>query len=236
MRNVADPRHPNSPLSEVVFEIRFSGETAIECRRHEIQEKFRAEYPNLWVPRTEIGMAMALEPFRFEREDQSAGVMVSLNRFGYYCRTYPGFDCFNAECLKVMELLGSIIPIKRLNRIGLRHINMIPFLREDGLLPFEYFFQLGGKILELLPGRFENISIAFAMPAGRGKITTRIESITRSDRSQEAFLLDFDYAEEGDLCFEKVHEYLTEAHDQSAVLFHRMITQSYRDYIKGDEV
>ncbi|MBM3300298.1 MAG: TIGR04255 family protein [Deltaproteobacteria bacterium] len=181
-------------------------------------------------------MAPALEPFRFEREDKSAGVMVSLNRFGYFSRAYPGFEEFSAECLRVMELLASIVPIQRLNRIGLRHVNLIPFLREDGLLPFDYFFQSGGKILELLPGKLENISLAFAMPAGEGKITTRLESIARTDRSREAFLLDFDYAKEGGLVFAELPGYLNEAHDQSAALFHKLITPSYRDYIKGEEV
>lgn len=237
MTEIPDKRHPNSPLVEVVFEIRFPGETAIECRRREIQEEIRAYYPNLWVPRVETGMALALEPFRFEREDRSAGVMVSLNRFGYYTRAYPGFDEFSEECLRLLKIFGSVIPIRQLVRIGLRHINLIPFFREDGLVPFEEFFQLGSKLLELLPGKFENISVAFVMPAGdNGKITTRIESIMRNDRSQEAFLLDFDYAKEGKLSFAEVDQYLNEAHDQSATLFHRLITPSYRDYIREEEM
>ncbi|MDQ7783583.1 MAG: TIGR04255 family protein [Desulfomonilaceae bacterium] len=236
MSKVPDERHPNSPLVEVVFEVRFPGETVIESRRHEIQEIVRAEFPNLLVPRVEAGMAVSLEPFRFEKQDGSAGVMVSINRFGYYCRAYPGFDRFSAECLRVMDLLGSIVPIRRLNRIGLRHINIIPFLREDDLVPFSYFFELGDKMLESLPGGIENISMAFALSGGGGKITTRIESITRTDGSQEAFLLDFDYAKEGELTFGQVRDYLKEAHDRSADLFHRLITPNYRDYIKGEEI
>jgi len=233
---VPDDRRPNSPLVEVVFEIRFPGEKAVESRRHQIQESFRSDYPSLWVPKVESGMALALEPFRFERPDRSAGVMVSLDRFGFYSRAYPGFEKFRTECLRVMRLLASLIPIERLNRIGLRHINMIPFLREGGLVPFDEFFQLGSKLSELLSGKFENISLAFAMPAVGGKITTRIESIIRTDRSQEAFLLDFDYAKEGELSFAAVDQYLQEAHDESAALFHRLITPSYRDYIRGEEV
>ncbi|AFM26264.1 TIGR04255 family protein [Desulfomonile tiedjei] len=236
MNLIPDNRHPNSPLIEVVFEIRFPGETAIECKRSEIQDCIRDIYPNLLVPKIQDGMAYALEPYRFEKSDASAGVMVSLNRFGYFSRAYPGFEDFKKEYLRLLGLFGSIIKLNELNRVGLRHVNIIPFVRENRLLPLEHFFVFCKEMMNLFPGRFENFSTAFVLPAGKGKITTRIESVMRTDGGQEAFLLDFDYAKsEGDLEFDRIEEYLDEAHTESALLFHTLITENYRAYIKGEE-
>jgi len=237
---VPDLRHPNSPLVEVVFEIRFPGDTAIECRRHEIQALVRDSYPKLWVPKVESGMALALEPYRFEKDDASAGIMVSLNRFGYFARAYPGFEAFRQECLRLIELFCSIVPVGKLTRVGLRHVNIIPFVRTNGLLPLEDVFVLGQEVERLFPGRFENFSTAFVSPVDGGKITTRIDSIIRMDQGQEALILDFDYAKEvtpsQELHASEIEQYLDVAHDESARLFHMLITSSYRDYIKGEEV
>ncbi len=235
MRQVPDERHPNSPLAEVVFEFTFPAETAIECRRHEIQDKLRGEYPNLIVPVVQPGMLLAYEPYRFEKADGSAGVILSLNRFGHYSRAYPGFDVFRAECVNLVELFRSIIPVKTLNGVGLRHINIIPFVREEGLVPLEYFFALGENLWGLLPGKFESLFMTFVVPTEGAKMTTHIESITNNQTGQEAILLDFYHANVGELDLSGVQDYLNKAHDQSADLFNALITENYQNYIKGDE-
>ncbi|MCK5244887.1 MAG: TIGR04255 family protein, partial [Desulfobacterales bacterium] len=43
--------YPNSPLVEVVCEVRFPGELAIECRRDEFYEKIRDRYPTILFPK-----------------------------------------------------------------------------------------------------------------------------------------------------------------------------------------
>jgi uncharacterized protein (TIGR04255 family) len=235
MNKVPDERHPNSPLAEVVFEIAFPAETAIDCRRHEIQDRLRGSYPNLIVPAVQPGMLLAYEPYRFEQKDGSTGVILSLNRFGYYSRAYPGFEVFEAECLKLIELFSGFVPIKTLSGIVLRHINIIPFVRDGGVIPFEDSFVLGEKFLDLLPSKFDNLAMTFVLPIEGAKITTRIESISNNQTGQEAILLDFYHAKMGELYLSEVRNYLNEAHTQSASLFNRLITQSYRDYITGEE-
>jgi uncharacterized protein (TIGR04255 family) len=238
VNDIPDSRHPNSPLVEVVFEIRFPGETAIECRRHEFQEKIRSEYPTLWVPKGVPGEAWALEPYRFEKEDRSAGVMVALNKFAIFTRAYPGYDAFKPEILKLSSEFAALYSLDRLTRFGLRHVNIIHFVREEeGPAPLEDYFTLGEKLRDLLPGGIENFSTAFVSPAKDGKVTTRIQTVKRAEDIQEAFLLDFDYAMEGQgLRVSNLEDYLTEAHEQSADFFHRLVTPEYRDYIKGEEV
>ena len=235
MNDRPDKRHPNSPLQEVVFEIRFPGETAVECRRHEFQQVVRDTYPVLRVPDAAEGVPPALQLYRFEKEDGSAGLMVALNSFAYFCRRYPGFDAFEPECLKSVEVFASLFSLDRLTRIGLRHINIIPFARNDGLLPVEDFFVLGDYFSKSLGG-FERFSLAFVLPAGTGKITTKIESLIHTDETQEAFVLDFDYAQEGRFRLSDIKAHLSTAHTESAALFHKLVTITYRDYIKGTEV
>ncbi len=235
MRKVPDERHSNSPLAEVVFEITFPAETAIDCRRHEIQDLIRDRYPNLIVPVVQPGMLLAYEPYRFERSDGSAGMILSLNRFGHYSRVYLGFEVFEAECLNLVDLFSSVIPVNTLSGVGLRHINIIPFVREKGLIPFEYFFVLGEKLLELLPSKFENLSMTFVVPTAGAKMTTHIESILNNQTGQEAILLDLYHAKMGELQPSGVRNYLEEAHAQSAALFNELITQNYRDYIRSED-
>jgi uncharacterized protein (TIGR04255 family) len=236
VKEVPDPCHPNSPLVEVVFQIRFPGETVIECKRHEIQDKIRDDYPNLLVPPVHEGAHIALEPYSFEKEDQSSGLMVALNSFAYYCREYPGFEAFESECLRLLDMLGSIVPLKKLNRVGLRHINLIPFVKEDGRIPIDNYFVLGEKLLALFPGGFNAFNMAFVLPLEGAAITTRIESVRKSGGEQEALLLDFDFAKTEGLDFSRIPVYLTEAHERSAELFRDLTTQVFRDYIKGDDI
>jgi uncharacterized protein (TIGR04255 family) len=164
--------------------------------------------------------------------------MVALNRFAVFTRAYPGYEEFRPEILKLSSEFASMYSLDRLTRVGLRHVNIIHFVREEGgLAPLEDYFTLAEKLQELLPGGIENFSTAFVSPAKSGKVTTLLQTVKRADDNQEAFLLDFDYAMEGPrLRVSDLEDYLTEAHEQSAAFFHRLVTREYRDYIKGEEI
>ena len=43
------------------------------------------------------GSFVALEPYHFEKEDRSSGIMLAINKFSYYCRKYPGFALFKKK-------------------------------------------------------------------------------------------------------------------------------------------
>jgi uncharacterized protein (TIGR04255 family) len=235
VRKPFSDRHPNSPLVEVVFEIRFPGETAVECLRHVIQERIRGDFPSLFVPNAQQGMATALQPYRFEKADGSAGVMAALNSFSYFARNYDGFELFRKEALRLMKLLVKTVPVREITRVGLRHVNIIPFVRKGESIPVESVFFFGEKVAELLSRPFENFSAAFTVPIGAGKMTARIEALSRKDGGQEAFLLDLDYFRTEGLRISALGQYLEEAHEESNLLFLKIISQSYHDYIEGLE-
>jgi len=224
--------YPNSPLVEVVCEVRFPGELAIECRRDEFYEKIRDRYPTILVPKVGDGLA----PYRFENESQTAEIMLAINRFSFHDKKYSGHKEFIKEFVRLAKTLGEIYAVKKLNRLGWRYINVIPFSRENEIVPLQRFTSFGLKLPEGMSDKFENLSIVFISKAPGGTITTRIESIIRSDDQQEALLMDFDFAMTEKLSLSKIDSCINKAHKQTRELFENLITDDYRQYLRGEMI
>lgn len=228
--------YPNSPLVEVVFEIRFPGEPRVECNRDNFYEIIRRDFPNVLVPSIKVGGFPSLEPYRFESEDKLMGMMIAINKFAYYVRHYQGYTQFSKEALDWIAQFDNTFKISKLNRTGLRYINIIPFSREGGLIPLKRFLKMRISLPEIFPDNFENLSLVFISKTEGGAITTKIESIIAADRSHEAILLDFDYAKEKDLKTDSIAQYLEESHSHTKRVFEELITDEYRQYLRGDAI
>ncbi len=226
--------YPKSPLVEVVFQIRFPGELAIECLRYQFWERIRGEYPKIFVPNASPEKALALIPYKFEKEDESSGVMLAMNSLALYVKEYQNYAAFKDEYLKVHSVFSEVFKITKINRAGWRYINIIPFIREEGLIPLDSFLQLGFDVPKMIPKRFKILNLNFVSETDGGKITTKLETLERADGGGEAFLLDFDYAKEDDLNFSSVEEYIDEGHGYTRKLFEELITDNYRQYLRGD--
>ncbi len=223
--------YPNSPLVEVVFEIRFAGEPVVECRRDIFYEFVRKDYPKVFVPSANI----ALEPYRFEKEDASSGVMLAINKFAYYNRKYQGFKEFKKESLSLVSKFRKAYPkISKLSRTGFRYVNIIPFTRDGGLIPVENFLTVSLKMPGTIPEKYNNISIGFVSESDGGSITTRIETMATADKSGEAMLLDIDYAKEKNLLVTAANKYIDESHKHARQLFEDLITDNYRSFLRGE--
>lgn len=228
--------YPNSPLVEVIYEIRFPGEPRIECNRDIFYEKIRGNFPNVLVPSIKAGDFPALEPYRFESENKQSGIMIALNKFAYYVRQYSGYKQFCKEVVQWVTEFSAIYKISKLNRSGLRYINIISFSRESGVIPLNQFLKIRLDLPEVFPDNFENLSLVFISKTEGGAIATKIESIIAEDRSHEAILLDFDYAKNKDLTIDAVNQYLDESHAHTKRVFEELITDKYRQYLKGDTI
>ncbi len=227
--------YPNSPLVEVIFEIRFPGEPVVECRRDIFYELVRKDYSKVLVPPTKEGSFVALEPYRFEKDDGSSGIMLSMNKFSYYSRKYPGFNEFRKEVMKLITKFRKAYPkISKLSRTGFRYVNIIPFTREEGLVPVENFLEIGLKMPSVIPEKYNKISIGFVSDSDGGSVTTRIETMTAADQSGEAMLLDIDYAKEEKLSISSVGKYIDDSHRCARQLFEDLITDNYRMFLKGE--
>lgn len=239
--NTSSEIYPNQPLVEVVFEIRFPGDLGVECEKHHFWKKIRDQYPKVYVPKPTQDEAVALMPYKFRSEDGHTTVMLALNSFAVSSSSYPGFERFRGEVMRLYEIFSKIYSIYTVTRIGWRYINVIPFLRENGVIPIDRYLKLGFKIPETIPERFKSLSLTFESSGINGvSIITRLDTLKRSDKTEEALLLDFDYGrtnEDGsDLQFKKVPAYLDEAHANTRQLFEDFITDEYRQYLRGDTI
>lgn len=219
---------------ETVFEIRFPGEPAVECNRDKFYDKVKSLYPKVLVPRSHEGMPMPLEPYRFERDDGTAGVMLSLIKMAVYCKKYEGFSAFEKETTKMLSIFGELYKVKRLNRTGLRYINIIPYSREKDIIPLNKYLNINVEFPKAIPPDFLNLMAVFVSKAGAGSITTRIGSAISTDRTKEVLILDFDYAREGELDFDLVEKYLVQSHRHTKRLFEDLITEDYKCVMRGE--
>lgn len=229
-------QYPNQPLIDVAFEIRFPGDPAIECRRDEFFRQVRDKYSKVYVPKLQPGDAPALAMYHFKQEDDQATIMTAINKLAYSTKKYPGFGAFKAEILRIVEIFGSIFPVGKLTRTGLRYVNAIPFVHKAGSIPLGEYLKVGFHLPPPATDSFKTLNFAFASQIGNGIINARIEHMLAEDKSHEAILLDFDYAMQDELTFDKIEMYLVESHGVTKQMFEGMITDDYRNYIRGEEI
>lgn len=230
------PRYVNSPLVEAVFEIRFPGDPAVECHRDEFYTKIRRKFPNVWVPNVEPGQPVALQPYHFKTEDGAETVMVAINRFAYTTHRYPGFEDFRPRVLNLVERFCRQFKIVRLKRTGLRYVNVIPFLREDGVIPWKRYFTVALTVPEASPDDFINVNLALESKCDKGAITTRIGCAKTADGSKEVFLLDFDFAKSEGLFAERLSTYVDESHEHTKKVFEGILSDSYKAVMRGEVI
>jgi len=226
--------YSNSPLGETVFEIRFPGEPRVECNRDQLYERIRKEYSQVFIPPVVQGSVVAMEPYRFEKEDASWGVMLSINKMSVYCKKYEGFALFKKEALRLFSIFGELYKIKHLQRTGLRYINIIPFTRKNDSLPLQDYLNVKINLPGVMLTDFSNLNLIFVSKTPGGNITTRIQPMMTQDKKQEAIVLDFDYAKEDSLIFKNIEVYLDESHSHTKALFENLITDGYKKVIKGE--
>lgn len=229
--------YPNSPLVEVICEIRFPADLGIDCRRDQFQHAVKKEYPKIMIPNSQPNKALALEPYRFENESQSEGIMLAINKCAFYQRKYEGHQLFIKKFLNGINVFKQKFPdVKKINRIGWRYINIIPFVREEGIVPLRQFLSVGVDLPAGVTEDYQALSIVFATKTKNGTIMTRIETVTEQNTKKEAILLDFDFSMTEKITFGKLSSCVKSAHDHTRELFEKLITEDYRKYLRGETV
>lgn len=226
--------YPNSPLIEVVCEIRFHRELSIECQRNKFYEKVKKNYPNILLSKTKIDSVQSLLPYHFQKLDKSANMMISIDRFSYHENKYQGHKKFMNEFLRLVEILKKTYKLDRINRLGWRYVNVIPFVRKDAIIPLDQFLSIGLKVPKGVSDKFENFSFVFISKVNGGSVTTKIETVYRQEIQEEGILLDFDFAMTKGLNMSNLKKKIKDAHLQNRSLFENIITEKYRQYLRGN--
>jgi len=228
--------YPNSPLIEVVFEVRFKGLVAVECHRDAFYQEIRKEYPNVFVPKVDPNTPPALQSYRFEKEDKSAGIMTAINKIAYFSRKYLGYKKFRKETLRILGIFNEIFKLEDLTRTGWRYVNIIPYAREEDLIPLKRFLNLDLTLPLENSDCFKNIDVKLHIPIKSDLFSVIIKSLINVVNQQEALVLDLDYSKSKDLKYNKIGDYLKESHGFAREFFEKMIVEQYRKYLKGEVV
>ena len=222
--------YKKSPLIEAVYEIRFSPLLAVESYRDKFHDKVKDAFPNVVIPKSN------LEPYVFGKRDQSWSILLSPVLFAVSCKKYEGFQVYKKECLRLLSIFGELFKVDKLIRSGLRYVNIIPFTRESGIIPLKAYLNIEINLPKAIPSTFKAASLVFVSQLEKGNITTRVEPVMSPDQTQEALILDFDYAKEADLSYKNLDGYLEESHTHTKALFEGLVTERYRKIMRGEVV
>jgi uncharacterized protein (TIGR04255 family) len=229
--------YKNAPLAETIFEIRFPGEPSIECKRDKFYERIRERYPKVSVPISAPGKALALEPYKFEQENADWTLALSINKISMHCRKYLHFDAFKEEVIRLIAIFKKVFgEVSKLDRTGLRYINMIPFIREKETIPLRKYLNVSLNLPESISNDFSTMVVLFVSRTEGGSITTRIEPAISQDKKREIIILDFDYAKEKNLNIRLIEKYLDESHSYTKMLFENLLSDDYKKIMKGEVI
>jgi len=190
----------------------------------------------VYAPKLQPGDAPALALYHFKQDDEQATIMTAINKLVCTTKKYTGFEAFKEEVLRIATIFGNTFKIEKLTRTGLRCVNAIPFVPKAGSIPLREYLKIGFQLPPPATDKFTTMNFTFASAVGNGTINARIEHVMAGDKSHEAILLDFDYAMQEDLVFGKIETYLEESHSVTKQMFEGMITDEYRNYIRGEEI
>ncbi|OIO04656.1 MAG: hypothetical protein AUJ52_14830 [Elusimicrobia bacterium CG1_02_63_36] len=223
-----DEHLPNAPLVEAVFEIRFDGKLLVDSQKHLIQEAFETDYPTLGVAVSKEPSHPDLIPYRLTSADGKELIHFCINKVSFHTYNYARFEEFKKKALAVFEKFGEMCQLTQLKQTGLRYINHIPALREDGLVPLEKYLNFAYLTPEAIPAKLDHFASTITTRLGEGRLKTAVELAKAQDKTGgDVILLDFDYIKQGGLEFRQLAGYLDESHKHTKSVFSSLITADY---------
>jgi uncharacterized protein (TIGR04255 family) len=221
--------YKNSPLVESVFEIRFPPELAVECRRDEYYNRIREEFPEVNLPLADTSEPYALKNYLFRDKQREKGIQFSVNKCSFHRYKYFGFTEFKEQALRYLRMFAEEFEIQMLHRTGLRYVNHIPILRENGVIPLTKYLNFGYRMPQSVPEQYDFLHTVLFAKIGDGAVRILIQyRKLPDDRETEVIVLDFDCFHEGNLTFSRVEAYIDESHKHTKMIFEDLVTEYYR--------
>lgn len=236
-----EDRYPYSPLTEVVCELRFPGEIAVESARELFWDQIRDTYPAIKVQVAQVGTAPAMQHYRYCTEDGSRWIAVALNSLAMSVTQYTTHRPMLEEFKRVHELFRKCYPkLRRMNRVGWRYVNYIAFVRDaQGNAPVSEFFSTKlCAATSLVGSAVKNLNVRVESPTSEGLAIVMLATVhDAKDTTREAFSLDLDFAiETKDMDFADGPTKLAIARQANRQVFESMICERYRAFLRGETV
>jgi len=226
----------NAPLIEAAFEVRFPAELSIENKRAEFHDEIKKEFPNIFVPIVHSGESPSLKPYEFKDTDSKKIIRFSINSFSFHAQDYSGgFEKFERECLRYVGLFLKYFKITILNRTGLRYVNHIPIIRNEGVIPIKDYLNFGFELPSSISSNPKLFHTVVISRVGDGSLRTLIQSQEVMPNKNEIIILDFDYYYEGNLKADNFPDYLCKSHQHiKEDVFTKLISEKYLKLLEKD--
>jgi uncharacterized protein (TIGR04255 family) len=231
--------YPNQPLSDVACEVRFKGEMAVECQRHLFWNKIRTDYPDILVPQIQEGQAVALQHYRFRNSVSTRTVLVALNSLAFSETKYSGHKSFIAEFERLATIFHATFPdISQISRVGWRYVNVMPFSREGGVVPLNRILKLDVTLPSKMFEKTAALDFGWTGKCLDGEVIFKVAAVARKYvPEQEALILDIDFGQtRQDIKWKEVKGIVEDARRKCREIFEALITDEYRNYLRGQTI
>ena len=241
------PQLPNSPLTEVVCELKFAGNLSVFSAWGELQRRYHDRFPKLYVPGALQGTSPLLQPVRLTSAEEDRQVLLAVNTLAYSESRYCCFDDFRNELDTLLASWAELCRIDTFTRLGLRFVNQLPprfpSAPTSGRLHPCLKLELQGW--DKIPREFSaQPVVGFLVEGDRARLRVLIQEppfpsarrgVGQDVELSSGVLLDLDAFAEGPIAAREVQSLLEEAHSMVDEAFFGMITDEYLRYLGGGE-
>ena len=246
---MARERLPNSPLAQVTCEVRFRGDLMLYEVWGRFQRRIREEFPKLLVPAAMTGVSPLMQSMKLGGADGTCSILLAINSFAFSTERYEDFQHFRERFLALQGLFCELLELRELTRFGLRYVNFLPPIPDDGTLGARIHpylnLELGG-----VPGNAWTSQPQLVVERSVGRCILRTALLTAQNVTpfsqgllqlhglalpglMPGVQLDFDCFANATYGLTDLPEILDEAHGTIDKAFFGLVTEDYLAYLNG---
>lgn len=222
----------NAPLVEAIFELRFPGEPAVITSLDAYYEEVRKDFPQVFVPNAQPGLAPALQPWEFKNQTGLRWIAISVNAFAFHVRDYVDYEDFKNQVLPLADRFCKQYRIAELTRVGTCYLNRILILRPpDKPIPLSNYLNMGFRLPEVIDASaLEDIHLQFAIRRASTQLVLGLHYVAQP----ESLILDLDCGVVDEVSSSSLASHLDTVHSCVEDAFAGLAADQYMEYMKGE--
>jgi uncharacterized protein (TIGR04255 family) len=226
----------NSPLVRACLEITFAGEPSVFSRMDEYFEGIRSEYPALWVPNAQPGVAPALQQWEFKNQSGKRTVGISVNSFSFRVEDYVDYANFRESALPAAHQFLEMFGIRSANRLSARYTNSIPILKFPGKpLQLKNYLNIGFELPSVIDSSaLEDIHLQFSSRKADSQVVINLHHELQKPTSVESLVFELDCALVENVLTDNLASNIDRVHEHIEDCFAALVADPYMSYMIGD--